>query len=125
MASIYLIVDSDRFSRLVLQGFYEYLRPDWQVFHAASSEEALLIAASTKLDLVSIDFNMQGLNGIAAAMALRQVQPDARIAVLTAHSQATLQSRWRCSGMRFVYKPITLASAREIASLAENAHGQA
>ena len=91
---------------------------DWTIVHASSGEEALQQVRESPLDLVSMDFNMHGMNGLEAALALRQLLPQVHIAILTANVQTGVQERIEEAGMVFIAKPITAQAAQQLAALA-------
>ena len=115
MPSQLLIVDDSRMSRMLLKGLVDQHHPDWNVLQAASGDEALQIARETPLDVVSMDYNMQGINGLDAAIALRALQPKAHIVLLSANVQAAVQERARAAGIPFLPKPITAETLKAIA----------
>lgn len=110
-----LIVDDSRMSRMLLKSLVDQHHPDWTVLQAASGDEALEIARGTPLDLVSMDYNMQGTNGLDAAIALREMQPKAHIVLLSANVQSAVQDRARAAGIPFLPKPITAETLKAIA----------
>ena len=91
---------------------------DWTIVHASSGEEALQQVRESPVDLVSMDFNMHGMNGLEAALALRQLLPQVPIAILTANVQTGVQERIEEAGMVFIAKPITAQAAQQLAALA-------
>jgi CheY-like chemotaxis protein len=113
-----LIVDDSRMSRLILQGLILQTHPQWTVVHASSGEEALQLVRENPVDLVSMDFNMAGMNGLEAALALREILPAVPIAILTANVQTAVQGRIEEAGMVFIAKPITASAAAQLAALA-------
>lgn len=113
-----LIVDDSRMSRLILQGLVQQAHPDWTIVHASSGEEALQLVRESPVDLVSMDFNMHGMNGLEAALALRQLLPKVPIAILTANVQTAVQERIEEAGMVFIAKPITPHAAQQLTALA-------
>lgn len=113
-----LIVDDSRMSRLLLQSMVQQQHPDWILTHAGTGEEALALAKTQPFDLVSMDFNMPGMNGYDAALALRALQPQAAIAILTANVQSAVRDRATDAGLTFLTKPITATTVRELARLA-------
>jgi len=113
-----LIVDDSRMSRLILQGMIAQAHPDWTIVHASSGEEALELVRQQPVDLVSMDFNMHGMNGLEAALALREILPGVPVAILTANVQSAVQERIEEAGMVFIPKPITASAASALARLA-------
>lgn len=117
MSLTFLIVDDSRMSRLILQGLVQHHHPDWRVLQASSGEEALELAAQHEVHLVSMDYNMHGLNGLDAAIELRRRQPGLPVALMTANVQSTIQERAREAGILFLAKPVTAASLQHMAAL--------
>ncbi len=70
------------------------------VGEAASGEEALRRAAQLKPDLVLMDINMPGINGLAAAGRLRKVAPAARVLILSVHENREYIAEIARSGAR-------------------------
>jgi len=52
---------------------------------ALSGEEAIALAADLRPDLVLLDFQMPGLNGIETARRLTSQHPDLKVIIVTAH----------------------------------------
>lgn len=115
----FLIVDDSRMSRMILQSLVQQHHPDWTVLHASSGEEALEIASQHHVDLVSMDFNMHGLNGLDAAIELRRRRPGLPVALMTANVQSAIQERAKEAGLLFLAKPITAAALQQMAALLE------
>jgi DNA-binding NarL/FixJ family response regulator len=60
------------------------LQPDMVVVgEAATAEEAIALAATTKPDIVLLDLVLPGMPGIEAVHRLRAAHPDVRVVVLT------------------------------------------
>ncbi len=112
-----LIVDDSRMSRLILQGLVLQAYPQWSILHASSGEEALAMAEQHPVDLVSMDFNMHGMNGLDAALALRKLRPRLPIAIVTANVQGAVQERIEEAGLAFIAKPITAEAVKKLATL--------
>jgi two-component system chemotaxis response regulator CheY len=123
MSLNFLIVDDSRMSRLILQGLAQQRHPDWTVLHASSGEEALAVASQHTIHLVSMDFNMHGLNGLEAAIELRRRHPGLPVALMTANVQSSVQERAREAGILFLAKPITAASLQQMAALVDHPAG--
>lgn len=82
------------------------------VGHAADGEEALARYAELKPDLVTMDVNMPGADGIAVAR--RMSEGDARILVITAHGENSVKyDAVGVSGVvDFLTKPVSRESLR-------------
>lgn len=119
MSKIVLIVDDSRMSRMILQNFLSQLIPDLQLHQAGNGDEAIALAAQHRFDVVSMDLNMPGRDGIETAQAIRAVQPDVPIALLTANVQAAVQERAASSGLHFLPKPISAETAQRLVQLAQ------
>jgi DNA-binding NarL/FixJ family response regulator len=81
-------------------------QPDMQVVSEASDGNgAVLLAASTKPDVVVLDISMPGMNGLAATKKLKEQQPGMAIITLTRHSDdAYLQELLRAGVSGYVLK---------------------
>ena len=66
-----LIAEDNEDSRLLLRTFLESL--DYSVIEAKNGEEAVSLARQGKPDLILMDLNMPVLDGITAAMVIRQL----------------------------------------------------
>lgn len=78
---------------LVRRGFRRLIEDDPElsvVGEASNGEEAVARFAELKPDVVVMDSAMPGLSGIAATRAILASSPDARILMLSMHSEETL-----------------------------------
>jgi len=112
-----MIVDDSRVSRMMLQMYAKELRPDWQFLEAASGDAALLAASGRPIDLIVMDVNMPGMNGLDAAAALKASLPKATVVMLTANVQQSTRNKAEEIGLHFVEKPITAEVTAHIISL--------
>ena len=84
MSSIRILVADDyerwrRQVRLLLQA-----RPEWQVIAEASDgSEAIQKAEELKPDLIVLDIGLPSLNGVEAALRIRQLSPSSQIVFLS------------------------------------------
>ena len=75
------------------------------VAEASDGEAALKQALEVKPDVVILDISMPGMNGLAAARALRKTQPEVVIVTLTRHADdAYLQELLRAGVKGYVLK---------------------
>ena len=95
--------------------------PQLQIIgEAASGEEALRQARRLKPDLVLMDINLPGLNGLETAARLRRVAPAARVIILTVHDGREYLAQVPRSGARgYVLKD---ASPAELVRAIEAVH---
>jgi DNA-binding NarL/FixJ family response regulator len=56
------------------------------VGEAASGEEAMLLAASERPDVILMDIAMKGISGLEAAAHLRESHPAVRVVILSMHA---------------------------------------
>jgi CheY-like chemotaxis protein len=83
------------------------------VHECADGETALELYQRVRPDLVLMDVQMAGMDGIAATRALRRSDPNARIIIVTEHSEAQYRSAAAAAGASgFVLKDDLLALPR-------------
>ncbi|MDP2868791.1 response regulator [Methyloversatilis sp.] len=104
---VVLIVDDDEFQRRLLGEFLsaENLQP----LFAASGIEAIGILRKHRPDIILMDFDLPGLNGVEATRRIRSVEQFADIPVLiiTGHSERNIVIESRNAGASgFVVKPV-------------------
>jgi DNA-binding NarL/FixJ family response regulator len=74
-------------------------QPDLRyVGHARNGQQAIQLAAELKPDVILLDPELPDADGIAIAEMLRHRQPDTRVVILTASSEATLVGRATAAG---------------------------
>lgn len=114
-----LVVDDSRVSRMMIRAFIAAKHPDWRIEEACSGEEALEKVRSIVPDLISLDVNMPGMGGLAAAELLHTECPQARISLLTANIQEATRNKAEALGIGFVEKPITEARIHNMIAVVE------
>jgi CheY-like chemotaxis protein len=102
-----LIVDDSKLARIVMAKAIIALQPDWNRVEARDADEALAQIDSQKIDVVILDFNMPGKDGLTLAEELRARSPMMPIAVATANAQDEILARARAANAVFISKPIT------------------
>jgi CheY-like chemotaxis protein len=107
-----LIVDDSKLARIVVGKAVVAIWPDWERLEASSAAEALDLIERRDVDVVILDYNMPGQNGLELAEELRRRRPDLPIAVATANVQDEIINRARAANAAFVPKPITEESLR-------------
>lgn len=81
-----MLADDHPFVREGLRSFLADTPGMEIVAEAATGTEAVEIAETTKPDILLLDINMPGLNGIEAIRILRKKAPSIKILVLTVHN---------------------------------------
>lgn len=102
-----LVVDDSRMSRMMISTIVEGHDTSWDIVHAASADEALAYSVGNAVDAITLDVNMPGRTGLEIIPELKQQQPGAHIAVISANIQKATTSAVYEFGLRFIAKPIT------------------
>ena len=102
-----LIVDDSRLSRMMVQAAIKEIRPEWLTIEATNSEDALSKTSEKDIDVIILDYNMPGENGISLGVELKQRYPNAFISMLTANIQESTQRKAHEAGLTFFKKPVT------------------
>lgn len=102
-----LIVDDSKMSRMMITRIIKEHFPDWQIIEAGNAEEALAAVENKSVDIMTLDFNMPGMDGLELGSKLREQFPDAKISLITANIQSAIKERAKAAAIQFVPKPIT------------------
>lgn len=114
-----LIVDDSRVSRMMIRSMILAKHPAWIMEEAGSGEEALEKIRTVVPHLITLDINMPGMGGLAAAELLVKECPDAKIVLLTGNIQESSQRKAKELGCGFVEKPITEACVASVLAYLE------
>ena len=117
-----LIVDDSRLSRMMIRAFITQAHPDWTIIEASNGQEALEKTASQAVDLMTIDLNMPGMDGLTLAAKLKHTHPTASITLITANIQESVRQRAAAAGMGFIAKPVTEDNVLACLSSLEQSH---
>jgi len=102
-----LIVDDSKLARIVMTKAIIALQPDWTRIEASNADEALAVVDKQTVDIVMLDFNMPGKDGLTLAEELRARFPAMPIAIATANVQDEIVARARAANASFIPKPVT------------------
>src|SRR5687768_1170780 len=87
---------------------------------ASSGEEAIQIAMDLRPDIIVMDINMPGMDGIAASEIISQRLPNSPVIMMSVHGEAEHLKRAMLAGAReFLVKPF---SADEFATSIKRVH---
>jgi CheY-like chemotaxis protein len=112
VAKSILIVDDSKLARIVVGKAVAAVHPGWERLEAASAADALEILQSRDIDVVILDYNMPGQNGLELAQEIRSRWPETPVAVATANVQDEVIARAHAANAAFVPKPITEETLR-------------
>ncbi len=112
MATKVLIVDDSKLARIVVGRAIAALQPDWTRVEASNADEALGLLEAQAIEVVILDFNMPGRNGLELAEEIRMRLPKMPIALATANVQDEVIARAKAANATFVAKPVTEESLR-------------
>jgi DNA-binding NarL/FixJ family response regulator len=102
MRARFLIVDD---SELVRKSLRTVLRanPNWEICgEAADGESAVQLFKELHPNIVILDFQMPGMNGIETARRMSEIAPDVPIILFTQHASSDLERHAREAGIRSV-----------------------
>lgn len=111
-----LIVDDQLPFRVVARTVVG-LTPGFDVVaEAESGEQAVELAQDLHPDLVLMDINLPGINGIEATRRIRSAVPDAVVVLLSTYTREDLPAdATRCGASRYVHKEdVSPAVLREL-----------
>lgn len=108
-----MIVDDSKLARMAVIKLLDTLHPEWSRVEAANADEALRLVREQVPDIALVDYNMPGKDGLALADAVRQINPDISVAVISANRQVEVINRTRAAGATFLAKPLTAEALQD------------
>lgn len=119
MTSKILIVDDSKLARMSVAKVLNALRPAWTRIEAANADEAVAMVKAEAPDIVLLDFNMPGRDGLALAADLKAISPKLPLAIISANIQDEIVARSHELGAAFLPKPLTEKALADFLSAAE------
>ncbi|GMX65592.1 MULTISPECIES: response regulator [Paenibacillus] len=108
-----LIVDDSLFMRMILRNVIQELGYE-TVAEASNGLEALTLYSELKPDLVTLDITMPEMDGITALEEIKNMDPDAKVIMVSAMGQQALLIRAVSMGASdFIVKPFSKDRVRE------------
>ena len=120
-----LIVDDSKLARMAVTKILRTLQPDWSRIEAANADEAVASLVGERPDIVLVDFNMPGKDGLTLAAEIRASHPNVPVALISANIQTEIVSRTRAVGAAFLAKPVTEQALGDFISSAKAQLGAA
>ena len=115
MAARVLIVDDQELARVMLN---DLLRADPRfetAGEASDGEEALRLYQQLQPDLVTMDIVMPGMDGIEAVRRIVELDPSARVVMVSSEGQEALVMESLVAGAaEFIHKPFDPQAALEV-----------
>ena len=105
MALSVLIVDDSRLSRQIVKKSL----PDWEMVirEASGGRECLELYEEQRADFVLLDLTMPEMDGFETLERLLEMDPEARVVVITADIQAGSKDRvMELGGLALLHKPV-------------------
>ncbi len=110
-----VVVDDDPMARRIAKICLSFDEAFNVVGEAASGEEAILVASLTQPDLVLLDLEMPGMDGLTAIPEIRAAAPKAKIAVLSSFPDPyTLSDALRKGADTYLDKAMELSTLAEV-----------
>ncbi|MGD0425223.1 MAG: response regulator transcription factor [Candidatus Acidiferrales bacterium] len=102
MRTRFLIVDDSELVRKSLRTVLQ-ANPDWEICgEAADGESAVDMFKELHPNIVILDFQMPGMNGIETARRMAEIAPAVPIVLFTQHASTDLERHAREAGIRSV-----------------------
>jgi CheY-like chemotaxis protein len=120
-----LVVDDSKLARMSVAKMLRSLQPDWSRVEASNAEEAVAALAGEHPDIVLVDFNMPGKDGLTLAAEIHATHPNVPVAVISANIQTEIVTRAGAVGATFLAKPLTEQSLGDFLSSAKAQLGSA
>ncbi len=106
-----LVVEDNREVRRMISASINTLSDEIEVLDVMSAEEALVINASSSLDLIILDINLPGMSGLDMVTRLRKRKPGAKIFLITGIGDPVTRQRIVDMGVEaYFFKPIEISS---------------
>lgn len=108
-----LVADDALFTRKVLREILE--AEGCEVIEATNGQEAIDKFQTERPDLVLLDISMPELDGLTTLHAIKEIDPDARVIMVSAMGQSsTVREALKSGACDFVVKPFRPHQIREL-----------
>lgn len=110
-----LIVDDEESVLFVLKNSLRKLGDQFQIVTATDGLRALEQLRQNPFDLVVTDYRMNGMDGLQLMAAVHDIQPKARVILMTAYGNDSLKSEAeKLQAYRYLTKPLDIVTFRQI-----------
>jgi DNA-binding response OmpR family regulator len=102
-----LIVDDSKLARMSVAKALNTVQPGWTRIEAANADDAVAMVKAENPDIVLLDFNMPGRDGLTLAAELKAIRPQMPVAIISANIQDEIIARSHEIGAAFLAKPLS------------------
>ena len=100
----HLIAEDDESNYLLL---FALLKRDYQIIHAHDGIEAIQLFKNFPLDAILMDIKMPHMDGLTAMQAIREIDQDISIIVVSAYVyEQDKQTAYSCGCNAYIMKPV-------------------
>ena len=100
-----LVVDDSSTMRSIVRKILGATRFPFDVSEAAEGGAALKLAGESEFDIVFLDYNMPGFDGLETLAEFKRAKRRVTVVVMSSAADATLAERVRAQGAAFLKKP--------------------
>jgi len=116
-----LIVDDSSAVRQLVQKIIHGSIFNCEITGAGNGETALTLARTSEFDVVFLDYNMPGMDGLATMKRLMLIQPSINVVMISAeHDEAREKQAVDCGACAFLHKPF---NSRDVDRVLHTAFG--
>ncbi len=110
-----LIVDDEESVLTVLKSSLKKLGEDYEVQAVNNGLKALQLLESFAFDVVVTDYQMDQMNGLELLEAIRSIQPETKVIMITAYGTDELEAEARrMQAYEYLTKPLEIDSFRQV-----------
>ncbi|MBN1995405.1 MAG: response regulator [Anaerolineae bacterium] len=110
-----LVVDDEPAIRLLLKHIFKTLRPDYRVSTAIDGPEALIELQQQLFNLVIIDYQLPGMNGLELAYNVYKRWPRTGIVLISGHPPPDIRRHLKQLGLtHYLKKPFSPMQLLEV-----------
>lgn len=108
-----MVVDDDVALRFTLQ---EILMEEGRdVVSAEDGFQAVQMASESRIDLIFMDIQMPGMNGVDAFLAIKKILPECVVVLMTGYAvEDLIKKAWSEGAMNVLSKPVSIEQILEI-----------
>lgn len=115
---VLLVDDSMAFLEILAEMFDLHSQKSWDIYKAATPDQALVLLQQHPIELAVLDINMPMLDGVQLLSVLARRHPEVKRVVLTGHATGTYRTQCLANGAElFLEKPVTPDGLKSIFNL--------